>query len=281
MRLASLRRLYHEKRAALTEEELADIRERGRLNMRKLRAQNPEKYRKTEAQKRRWMEKARLYAQEYRIKNAAEIRARQEALSEDDKAKWRAHRDAQTRGYRAKKALLQPKPKHIVPERNVKRNATRTQQRKKDELHNMKSLLQTRINRAGKAYKQALEANAADQAIIYEAKIRLAVAEVDRYEFNLENGIKIRHSASREFIQLAQEARDMSESAAYLHDNRHSEVDHSSSDPEDDFDIHMDLRDDGCVQSDCSANHFGDFADDSFDGDDDAIQQPDVEMSVM
>ncbi|RHZ49100.1 uncharacterized protein CDV56_101157 [Aspergillus thermomutatus] len=121
----------------------------------------------------------------YRINNREKLKAKH-------KAWWAAMTPEQRTKTRARWAKT-PKPKS-VPKDPKRCAAERTAQRKADPLQNPKAMHYQRVRRAKKTYQKAQTP---------KAKLRLAIAQVARYKFNQQNGVRTREIPSAEFFELA------------------------------------------------------------------------------
>ncbi|KAE8311609.1 hypothetical protein BDV41DRAFT_541457 [Aspergillus transmontanensis] len=151
-------------------------------------------------------ERARLYSAKYRIENTLKIQARKATMTEVEKAIFRAHKAAQMRGYRAaKKAQSEPIPPRIVPAKNIRRNAMRKAQRAGDVFQKEKAKFQQRVNRARDRLKKAKATG--DIQTTREAALALNIAEVERWEFAVQNRIPSKIVPSKEARRIVNEHR--------------------------------------------------------------------------
>ncbi|GFF52543.1 hypothetical protein CNMCM8927_006799 [Aspergillus lentulus] len=164
------------------------------------------KYRESEEAYARYLARNREYMREYRRIHYDELHKHDAELPEHVKAARRCRKKVQMRGYRARNALLNPKPKHIVPAKNRVRNDQRKILRASDPLQKMKAKLQMRVSRARQEYRK--QTTQVGQAT---AEVRLAVAEVKRFKFNQKQGIALKDIPSARSFELAQTVDDSSD----------------------------------------------------------------------
>ncbi|KAE8327658.1 hypothetical protein BDV39DRAFT_204676 [Aspergillus sergii] len=124
--------------------------------------------------------------------NAEKIQARKAAMTEVERAAFRARRAAQTRGYRARKPRGSPNYPVLCRQRiSAEMQCAR---------HSDKAKLQQRVNRARNHKKKV--AATGDAQRIEEAELALKIAEVERWESAVEHGHSVKIVPSKEDCKM-------------------------------------------------------------------------------
>lgn len=195
---------YRKRRASLGD---TVWRERARLAMQKWRAEHRDEIverrnNRTEEEVLADRAKKTEDMKRYRRDHRDEIKAREAALPLEEKQRRSAMSHSRTKKFRAKQKLENPKPKHIVPDKNKGRNSRRNEQRKADPHQAKKARLQMQVSRAKKKLDK-VRSDGSSPEVVHKATVDLAVAQVERYKFTTSIGIEPSIQPSAENLELA------------------------------------------------------------------------------
>lgn len=194
---------FRKQRASL---ELEKSREKARLAMAHWRSENRDRIverrrNRSEEEASALRKKRREEMRRYREENKDEIKAREAALPPEEKKRRSEMSQLRTKKFRAKQKLENPKPKHIVPDKNKGRNSQRRTLRKHDPHQAKKAMFQKRVSRTKKTLDEVRSGGSPEE--VRKATVKLAVAQVERYNFTTSLGIEADVQPSAEDFELA------------------------------------------------------------------------------
>lgn len=106
-----------------------------------------------------------------------------------------------TKKFRARQKLVNPKPTHIVPDKNKGRNSRRNEHRKHYPHQEKKAMFQKQVSRAKKKLDSTHAGGSLEE--VRKATVDLAVAQVERYNFTTLLRIEPDVQPSAEDFELA------------------------------------------------------------------------------